>query len=149
MRQLERLRSTPSFCVPEAPCTPGLGIQRWTEAEFGTWARQGAAMEPKRVVRFVPASGAASRMFKALVARDPAAIEQLKPEFREILLLWGVEGLKYREIAEILEVPIGTVMSRLHRARKLVADALGADPSVSERLGIDRLAGDESSRDLG
>ncbi|MEQ9096367.1 MAG: sigma-70 family RNA polymerase sigma factor [Phycisphaerales bacterium] len=78
-----------------------------------------------------------------------AAIEQLKPEFREILLLWGVEGLKYREIAEILEVPIGTVMSRLHRARKLVADALGADPSVSERLGIDRLAGDESSRDLG
>ena len=73
-----------------------------------------------------------------------AAIEQLKPEFREILLLWGVEGLKYREIAEILEVPIGTVMSRLHRARKLVAEALAADPRTAERLGINRLAGDET-----
>lgn len=72
------------------------------------------------------------------------AIEELKPEFREILLLWGIEGLKYREIAEILEVPIGTVMSRLHRARKLVADTLSSDPSVLERLGIDRLSRDEN-----
>lgn len=75
------------------------------------------------------------------------AIEQLKPEFREILLLWGVEGLKYREIAEILEVPIGTVMSRLHRARKLVAEALSADSDVAERLGINRLSGDENGAD--
>lgn len=55
-----------------------------------------------------------------------AAIDALKPEYREVLLLWGVEGLKYREIGTILGVPIGTVMSRLHRARKLVADALAA-----------------------
>lgn len=53
-----------------------------------------------------------------------AAIDELKPEYREVLLLWGVEGLKYREIGTILGVPIGTVMSRLHRARKLVADSL-------------------------
>lgn len=52
------------------------------------------------------------------------AIDTLKPEYREVLLMWGVEGLKYREIGTILGVPIGTVMSRLHRARKLVADAL-------------------------
>ena len=83
VRQLERLRSAPSFCIPEAPCTPGLGIQRWTEAEFATWARQGAAMDPKRVVRFVPASGAASRMFQALVARDPAAMDQLDVRWME------------------------------------------------------------------
>jgi hypothetical protein len=82
-RQLERLRSTPSFCVPEAPCTPGLGIQRWSEAEFGTWARHGATMDAQRVVRFVPASGAASRMFKALVARDKAAMEQLDARWDE------------------------------------------------------------------
>jgi len=75
------------------------------------------------------------------------AIEELKPEFREILLLWGVEGLKYREIAEILEVPIGTVMSRLHRARKLVAEALTANPENAERLGINRLARDETGPD--
>jgi RNA polymerase sigma-70 factor (ECF subfamily) len=48
------------------------------------------------------------------------AIDELKPEYREVLLMWGVEGLKYREIAAILDVPIGTIMSRLHRARKLL-----------------------------
>lgn len=63
-------------------------------------------------------------------------IEDLKDEYRQVLLMWGVQGLKYREIAEVLGVPIGTVMSRLHRARKLVADALGADPGVMEELGI-------------
>lgn len=53
--------------------------------------------------------------------RLKAALDRLKPEYREILLLWGVEGMKYREIASILEVPIGTVMSRLHRARSILA----------------------------
>ncbi len=52
------------------------------------------------------------------------AIEELSPEHRETLLLWGVEGMKYREIAEITGVPIGTVMSRLHRARKTLSDSL-------------------------
>lgn len=64
------------------------------------------------------------------------ALEELKPEFREVLLMWGVEGLKYREIAAILEVPIGTVMSRLHRARKLVGDRLLGDPGTVSRLGL-------------
>lgn len=52
------------------------------------------------------------------------AIERLKPEYRTVLLLWGVEGMKYREIAEIQDVPIGTVMSRLHRARTILAEEL-------------------------
>lgn len=74
-------------------------------------------------------------------------IEQLKPEFREILLLWGVEGLKYREIAQILDVPIGTVMSRLHRARKLVAQALAQDQDAVDRLGLARRLPDEARSD--
>lgn len=65
-----------------------------------------------------------------------AAIEELKDEYREILLMWGVEGLKYREIAAILDVPIGTVMSRLHRARKLLSDRLLADDAAADRLGL-------------
>ncbi len=65
--------------------------------------------------------------------RLKAAIEELKPEHRETLLLWGVEGLKYREIADITGVPIGTVMSRLHRARKILADQL---TEFSEELGV-------------
>lgn len=65
-----------------------------------------------------------------------AAIDGLKPEFREVLLMWCIDGLKYREIAAILEVPIGTVMSRIHRARKLLADELLADEGASQTLGI-------------
>ncbi len=56
--------------------------------------------------------------------RLKAAIEHLRTEYRTVLLLWAVEGLKYREIAEIQEIPIGTVMSRLHRARSILAQQL-------------------------
>jgi RNA polymerase sigma-70 factor (ECF subfamily) len=56
--------------------------------------------------------------------RLKTAIEHLRPEYRTVLLLWAVEGLKYREIAVIQEIPIGTVMSRLHRARSILADQL-------------------------
>ncbi len=47
-----------------------------------------------------------------------AAIESLSENFRLPVLYADVEGFSYREIAEILDVPIGTVMSRLHRGRK-------------------------------
>src|SRR5436190_10435185 len=46
------------------------------------------------------------------------AIEALPEQFRIAVLLADVEGFSYKEIAEILDVPIGTVMSRLHRGRK-------------------------------
>ena len=52
------------------------------------------------------------------------ALDSLDADSRMILLLWGVEGMKYREIAEIMTIPVGTVMSRLHRARKKVMDHL-------------------------
>ena len=52
------------------------------------------------------------------------AIDDLSPEHREVLLLWGVEGMKYRQIADVTGVPIGTVMSRLHRSRKILAESL-------------------------
>jgi RNA polymerase sigma-70 factor (ECF subfamily) len=47
-----------------------------------------------------------------------AAIESLPEQFRMAVLLADVEGFSYKEIAEILDIPIGTVMSRLHRGRK-------------------------------
>jgi RNA polymerase sigma-70 factor, ECF subfamily len=46
------------------------------------------------------------------------ALEDLPEQFRMAVLLADVEGFSYKEIAEILDVPIGTVMSRLHRGRK-------------------------------
>jgi RNA polymerase sigma-70 factor (ECF subfamily) len=56
------------------------------------------------------------------------AIERLPVILREVILLCDVEEASYREIAEILSIPIGTVMSRLARARKLVRESLRNDP---------------------
>ena len=47
-----------------------------------------------------------------------AAVNRLAPEFREVLWLVVVEGFAYREAAQILDIPMGTVMSRLYRARR-------------------------------
>ncbi len=58
------------------------------------------------------------------------AIEHLPVIFREVLLLCDVEDASYREISEILSIPIGTVMSRLARARKTVRESLLSPPSV-------------------
>jgi RNA polymerase sigma-70 factor, ECF subfamily len=54
------------------------------------------------------------------------AIAELPVEFREIVILREMEGFSYKEIAELAEVPIGTVMSRLARARKLLQKSLAA-----------------------
>jgi RNA polymerase sigma-70 factor (ECF subfamily) len=53
-----------------------------------------------------------------------AALESLSENFRLAVLLADVEGFSYKEIAEIMDVPIGTVMSRLHRGRKALEKAL-------------------------
>lgn len=52
------------------------------------------------------------------------AIAALPPPFREVLVLRELEDLAYRDIAQIVGVPIGTVMSRLSRARRLLADSV-------------------------
>lgn len=54
------------------------------------------------------------------------AIEDLPPEFRLAVLLADVEGYAYKEIAEILDCPVGTVMSRLYRGRQLLQTTLRA-----------------------
>ncbi len=53
------------------------------------------------------------------------ALDALPPKARTIIMLSDVEGLSYREIAEVLRCPIGTVMSRLHNARKRLKALLG------------------------
>lgn len=52
------------------------------------------------------------------------AVEDLLPEFREVLVLREVEGLSYKEIADVAGIPIGTVMSRLSRARRQLQAAV-------------------------
>ncbi len=75
-------------------------------------------------------------------------LELLAPEFREILVLREMEGLAYKEIAEITDVPIGTVMSRLARARKLLRSHL-SEMIDSERLPPARSKGKEGGGPLG
>jgi RNA polymerase sigma-70 factor (ECF subfamily) len=58
------------------------------------------------------------------VARVRVALEQLPPDFREVLVLRELEGLSYKEIASVVQVPIGTVMSRLARARERLLQVL-------------------------
>jgi RNA polymerase sigma-70 factor (ECF subfamily) len=59
------------------------------------------------------------------------AIDELPETFRSVVVLVLVEDLSYREAAEVLSVPIGTVMSRLHRGRRLLQRALNAAPGRS------------------
>lgn len=59
-----------------------------------------------------------------------AAIEELPARFREVLLLADVEEMSYQEIAETLSIPLGTVMSRLSRARKAMRRSLGGGPEA-------------------
>jgi RNA polymerase sigma-70 factor (ECF subfamily) len=58
------------------------------------------------------------------VALVRGALEQLAVDFREVIVLREIEGLSYKEIAAVLRVPIGTVMSRLARARERLLRAL-------------------------
>ncbi|MGD0255836.1 MAG: sigma-70 family RNA polymerase sigma factor [Acidimicrobiales bacterium] len=63
------------------------------------------------------------------------AIESLPEVFRIAVLLADVEGFSYKEIAEITEVPIGTVMSRIHRGRRALQKALAGSAVVQGLVG--------------
>jgi RNA polymerase sigma-70 factor (ECF subfamily) len=61
-----------------------------------------------------------------------SAVNRLAPEFRDVLWLVVVEGLSYKETAQTLDIPMGTVMSRLYRARREVRRWL-TSPGVSKK----------------
>ncbi len=98
-------------------------------------ARRKESMLPEGLAseRFDPRDLAETSETKARVW---AALGELKPEHRELIVLKDLQGLKYREIAEILGIPDGTVMSRLHAARKALSAVLRPAP-VGEREASD------------
>jgi len=85
-----------------------------------------------------PATLLDARLDQHAVRQAP---EELPVEFREVTILRELEGLSYREIAEISEIPIGTVMSRLARARRLLQKTL------SERQATTRPAREPQSKE--
>jgi RNA polymerase sigma-70 factor (ECF subfamily) len=64
------------------------------------------------------------------------AIDELPVDFREILLLCDLEEMSYQEIAETLSIPVGTVMSRLSRARKALRNSLQITVSKGTNHGL-------------
>jgi RNA polymerase sigma-70 factor (ECF subfamily) len=92
------------------------------QAAHGTMTMEQAAGQP---------SPEAALIAKADAALLGKAIAELPLPFRETLVLREVAGLDYREIAEATKVPIGTVMSRLARARQRLIAKIGNEPGTS------------------
>ena len=88
------------------------GEERLTEQCIGGWSAT------------VTSTPETALLAKLDVRRLEAAIAALPLAFREVLILRDVQGLEYREIAEVTTLPVGTVMSRLARARRRIIGAL-------------------------
>lgn len=84
------------------------------------------ALDEETVDTVASADPSPERMLLDQADRDTvrAALMKLSVPFREILLMCDVEEMSYEEMAQVLSIPTGTVMSRLHRARKALRTAL-------------------------
>lgn len=84
-----------------------------------------AEISARDVLRDVTENDPEHRFFSSFVDEEVTrAVEQLPPDFREIVVLSDIEGLPYGEIADIVGVPLGTVKSRLYRGRRLLQQTL-------------------------
>lgn len=75
-------------------------------------------------------SGETQSEARLALERVQVALQQLPPEQREVLVLVCIEELSYRDAAEVLDIPVGTVMSRLARARKALSELTGINPDT-------------------
>ena len=132
---LKALRGFPSF-------QPGTNFRAWMfQILRNTFLsscskldrRMTVTMEPEEDCHDLPATSTTPESL--LIKRSGidavrCAIEHLPVIYREVILLCDVEDASYREIAEILSIPLGTVMSRLARARKTVRESLLSAPGA-------------------
>jgi RNA polymerase sigma-70 factor, ECF subfamily len=81
----------------------------------------------------VPTLAVASNAIPSLELRDlEVAMGKLAPEQRQVILLVGLEGMAYEEVAAILNVPVGTVRSRLSRGRDQLRRLMGVEEKLGE-----------------
>jgi RNA polymerase sigma-70 factor, ECF subfamily len=117
---------------------PGSNFRAWifrilTNTFINDYRRRASAPQPLDMADIDPSDPSdvvyattadLDRLTDALGDEARRAIEKLPPDFRLVFLLSTFEGFSYREIAEIAGIPIGTVMSRLFRARAIVRSEL-------------------------
>lgn len=111
------LRISKNHCLNRLKYLARRGARRREELTQVDEARLAAAME-------APASPDQPLVAEAERNQVQAAIAKLETDQRVLVVLRDIEGLSYEEIVEITELPIGTVKSRLHRARERLADLL-------------------------
>jgi RNA polymerase sigma factor (sigma-70 family) len=104
------------------------------ETEERVQAERGANIE--ELISVNPEADLIARADEAHLREE---IEKLPAEFREALVLRDIQGLEYREIAEITSVPVGTVMSRLARARRRLVTALSQESGDHGRSRVQTL----------
>jgi RNA polymerase sigma-70 factor (ECF subfamily) len=105
----------------------------WLTSKTGLSARLTVAMDedtPEPADERTPESVLLDNIARETVEK---AIGDLPPPFREVLLLCDVEEMSYADIAQTLDIPIGTVMSRLSRARKAVREAVQGEWRTAQR----------------
>jgi RNA polymerase sigma-70 factor (ECF subfamily) len=91
----------------------------------------GAALEPQDVSEFSQPGHALEQREEE--RRIQNALKRLSPEHRAVLVMKDMEGQKYEAMAEVLGVPIGTIRSRLHRARLELREILQKDEEAKPR----------------
>lgn len=89
--------------------------------DLDAWYQASRQVHMAHLRAYGPEEQVVGRSFSDEVA---AALADLPPDFHTVVLLADLEGYSYREIADLIECPIGTVMSRLARARKLLREML-------------------------
>lgn len=113
----------------ESTFRTGANLRAWLFALmhnlFVDGTRQREAIDWSADSSELPEMAAPSQSDPAEMRDIHAALHKLPPDQCEVLLLVAVEGLRYREAAEVLAVPVGTVMSRLARAREKMHELLG------------------------
>lgn len=116
-----------------------LTIMRNTHVNRNRRQRPELLDDPEKTLPTVPATGAAGETPEELIigrtfdAAVEEALASLSDDFRRTIELVDLHGLAYREAAEALGVPVGTVMSRVHRGRNRLRDRLAASDLAPRR----------------